>query len=232
MKVLDVISIEAAGEGVTESLGYKYTLIRAQRGDVKIAFGFSDEREKGTDWYNVVQTTYRKFEAPEGKRIQYIFYKNEDPTVTTALEIVVSNINIDIPEQGFAETLGLDVLKVRTTSDGGSLYRTYSHTKFALFVHVTEVDGENPTLDIKVQGLHSDNWADLYKPNSQNEPEYQIKLPTITQAGLYCLQFEAYCTGLRVYWTINGTNPSFKFVTRMDTKGKTMGGELAMYAKG
>jgi len=206
-------------EAVTEKLGYKSVLIIPASGEnIYVAFSYHLGEQRDTDWYLLHSFTRRKFSAPKGKKIWYVFYKTSVSGTTNTLDIVAFNGDMNVPATYFREAV-LDSSATRTSSGAGNSRFLAKEIQVCITVNVTAVGG-TPTLDIKVQASHDGtNYGDLYKKNSQNASTDQIKLPQITTTGTYVLQFDIYAQYMRLYWTIGGTTPSFTFSTSLIRKG-------------
>ena len=93
MRVLPQISVTTTPK-TSERLGKKYLLATAGATAVLIAFSYRISESKETDFYTIPANQERKFTAPKGKKIWFIFCKVASGTST--LDLVASEMDIDL----------------------------------------------------------------------------------------------------------------------------------------
>lgn len=93
MRVLPQISVTTTPK-TSERLGKKYLLATAGSTAVLIAFSYRISESKETDFFTIPANQERKFTAPKGKKIWYIFCKVASGTST--LDLVASEMDIDL----------------------------------------------------------------------------------------------------------------------------------------
>ena len=92
MRVLPQISVTTT-EGKTEKLGYKTVLLKAGTTDVLVAFSHRLMESPDGDFYNLTASEERKFIAPKGKKIWYVFHKTASGSST--LDVTAYDGDID-----------------------------------------------------------------------------------------------------------------------------------------
>lgn len=128
MRVLKQISVTTT-EKTSERLGKKYILATAGSTAVLIAFSYKIRESKETDFFTIPANQERKFTAPKGKKIWYIFCKVASGTST--LDLVASEMDINLVSDPDAEVFQQqpDATLNQANPDSGTKYEVLATTK-------------------------------------------------------------------------------------------------------
>ena len=135
MRVLPQISVTTTPK-TSERLGKKYLLATAGSTAVLIAFSYRISESKETDFYTIPANQERKFTAPKGKKIWFIFCKVASGTST--LDLVASEMDIHLVSDPSGEVFKHQPDAVLNQDDpaSGTKYTVLDTTKNVRVIYI------------------------------------------------------------------------------------------------
>ena len=135
MRVLNQISVTTTKK-TSERLGKKYVLATAGATAVLIAFSYKIRESRETDFFTIPANQERKFTAPKGKKIWFIFCKTASGTST--LDVVASEMDIHLVSDPDAKVFKdqPDATLDQDNPESGTKYEVLATTKRVRIIHI------------------------------------------------------------------------------------------------